>query len=87
MDATQLEQVVESLRSRLTPDHVRAQVDALLDQGEDIGGGVNAFRLMRHLLGGAAKSDQQVTWAYERLKPALREALEQVPSLYYFEGD
>jgi len=87
MDAAQLEQVVEALRSRLTPDYIRAQVDALLDQGEDIGGGVNAFRLMRHLLGEAAKSDQQVTWAYERLKPALREALEQVPSLYYFEGD
>ena len=87
MDAAQLEQRVESLRSRLTPDYVRTQVGELLDQGEDVGGGVNAFRLMRHLLGEAAKSDEQVTWAYERLKSALGEALEQIPSLYYFEGD
>jgi len=87
MDAAQLERTVESLRLRLKPDYVREQVGELLRQGEDVGGGVNAFRLMRHLLGEAAESDQQVTWAYERLKPALREALEQVPSLYYFEGD
>jgi len=29
----------------------------------------------------------EAVWAYERLKPALRLALEQIPSLYYFEGD
>jgi hypothetical protein len=71
----------------LTPAYVEAQVGELLRQGEDVGGGVNAFRLMRHLLGEAAGSDEQVTWAYERLKPALGAALEQVPTLYYFEGD
>jgi hypothetical protein len=87
MDVAQLERTVESLRLRLTPDFVRAQVDELLGQGEDVGGGVNAFRLMRHLLGKAAESDEQVTWAYERLKPALGAALDQVPTLYYFEGD
>ena len=47
----------------------------------------HAFRLIKHLLGGAALSDEQVTWAYAQLKPALGAALEQVPSLYYFEGD
>jgi len=31
--------------------------------------------------------DVEVAWAYERLKPALRMALEQVPSLYSFTGD
>ena len=31
--------------------------------------------------------DVEVAWAYERLKPALRTALEQVPSLYSFTGD
>jgi hypothetical protein len=87
MDVGQLEATVESLRLRLTPGFVLAQVDELLGQGEDVGGGVNAFRLMRHLLGEAAESDEQVTWAYERLKSALGAALEQVPSLYYFEGD
>ena len=59
----------------------------LLRQGEDVGGGVNAFRLIKHWLGALAEDDAQVRWAYERLKPALGAALEQVPSLYYFEGD
>ena len=82
-----LEQAVESLRHELTPAYVQVQVRELLRQGEDVGGGVNAFRLMRHLLGKAAESDEQVTWAYERLKSVLGAALEQVPTLYYFEGD
>ena len=82
-----LKQAVESLRGRLTPDFVEAQVRELLRQGEDVGGGVNAFRLIAHLLGGVAKSDEQVTWAYAQVKPALGAAVEQIPSLYYFEGD
>ena len=87
MGAGQLEQVVESLRRELTPAYVQTKVGELLREGEDVGGGINAFRLMRHLLGEAAQADEQVTWAYERLKPALGAALEQVPTLYYFEGD
>jgi len=87
MDRGRLEQAVESLEARLTPAYVRAQVSELLREGEDVGGGVNAFRLMQHLLGEAAERDEQVIWAYARLKPALGAALEQVPSLYYFEGD
>ncbi len=84
---TGLEATVESLRSRLTPAFVEAQVRELLRQGEDVGGGINAFRLIVHWLGALAKDDAQVRWAYERLKPALGAALEQVPPLYYFEGD
>jgi hypothetical protein len=87
MDAELLERTVESLRMRLTPGYVRVQVGALLRRGEDIGGGVNAFRLVRHLLGEAAETDAQVMWAYERLKTALGAALDRVPTLYYFEGD
>jgi hypothetical protein len=83
----QLEQVVESLWHELTPAYVQARVGELLREGEDVGGGVNAFRLMRHLLGEAAQTDEQVMWAYERLKPALGAALEQVPTLYYLYGD
>ena len=83
----QLEQAVESLQSRLTPSFVEAQVRELLRQGEDVGGGINAFRLIKHWLGSLAKNDVVVRWAYDRLKPALGAALEQVPSLYYFEGD
>jgi hypothetical protein len=81
------EQTVESIRSRLTPGFVETQVRDLLLQGEDVGGGINAFRLVKHWLGALAGDDAQVRAAYERLKPALGAALEQVPSLYYFEGD
>jgi hypothetical protein len=82
-----LSQIVESLQAGLTPEYVEAQVRALLRQGEDVGGGVNAFRLIKHWLGSLAASDVVVRQAYDQLKPALRAALEQVPSLYYFEGD
>ena len=82
-----LEQIVESLQSRLTPSFVEAQVRALLRQGEDVGGGINASRLIKHWLGARGENDVEVRWAYERLKPALGIALEQIPSLYYFEGD
>ena len=83
----ELERTVRSLQLRLAPRFVEGQVRELLRQGEDVGGGVNAFRLIQHLLGAQAENDAQVRWAYERLKPALRAALEQIPSLYYFEGD
>ena len=83
----QLEQTIESLQPRLTPSFVEGQVRELLRQGEDVGGGVNAFRLIKHWLGSLAENDVVVRWAYDRLKPALGAALEQIPSLYYFEGD
>ena len=87
MDADKLKEVVESLKCGMTPDFVEAQVRELLRQGEDVGGGVNALRLIRYWLGALGQNDVQATWAYDRLKPALGVALEQVPSLYYFEGD
>jgi hypothetical protein len=31
--------------------------------------------------------DVEAVWAYDQLKPAFRRAFEQIPSLYYFEGD
>ncbi len=80
-------QQIEALNRQLTPAFVEGAVRALLRQGEDVGGGVNAFRLVKHLLGNPSLRDAEVTWAYERIKPALRSALEQVSSLYYFEGD
>lgn len=83
----QLEQTIASLLDRLTPDFAEAEVRALLRQGEDVGGGVNAFRLIRHWLGALAGDDTSVRRVYERIRPALSRALEQVPSLYYFQGD
>ena len=82
-----LEQRTEKTLTQLTPPFVEAQVRALLHQGEDVGGGVSAARLVRHLLGGGPWDDIAVTRAYERLKPALSAALEQIPALYFFEGD
>ena len=87
MEDRQLVLAVGALARELTPAYVLARVCELLREGEDVGGGINAFRLMRHLLGEAAVSDEHVTWAYERLKPALRSALEHIPTLYYFQGD
>ena len=82
-----LKRAVESLQSRLTPGFVEARVRELLRQGQDVGGGINATRLIRHLVGDPAQGDVEVAWAYDRLRPGLRAALEQIPSLYYLEGD
>ena len=78
---------VEALKSRLTPAFVKETVQALMRQGEDVGGGINATRLARHLLGNPPLTDVEASWAYQHLKPVLRTAVEQVPSLYFFVGD
>jgi hypothetical protein len=82
-----LRQRVESIQTRLTPSFVEAQVRELLRQGEDVGGGVNAIRLVKYLVGDVGRGDVEATWAYDQLKPGLRAALEEIPALYYFEGD
>jgi hypothetical protein len=80
-------QRVASLQSRITPDFVRAEVETLLGEGQDVGGGVNAVRLIRRWVGDLARSDTRLMWACDRLEPQLRTALEDVPSLHFFEGD
>ena len=82
-----LHEAVESLAARMTSDFVEGQVRELLRQGQDVGGGINALRLIKHLLGNVGESDERARWAYDRLKPALGAALEGIPTLYYFEGD
>ncbi len=82
-----LREQVEALKSRLTPAFVEQAVRELLRQGEDVGGGINMHRLVKHLLGAPQLRDIEVVWAYDHLRPALRAALAQIPSLYYFEGD
>jgi hypothetical protein len=44
-------------------------------------------RLVKHLLGEPQMRDVEAVWAYDQLKLAFRQAFEQIPSLYYFEGD
>ena len=87
MEFDDLRVKVTSLQAALTPAYVASEVRALLREGEDVGGGVNAMRLIRRWLGDVAADEAQLTWGYMRLKPALRAALEDVPELYYFEGD
>jgi hypothetical protein len=87
MGGPSVEERIQWLLGQITPAFVEAEVGALMRQGEDVGGGVNALRLVRHLLGDAAPSDVSVAGAYEQFKPALREALQQLPELYFFEGD
>ena len=87
MPYKELRERVESLKPRLTPVFVEEAVRSLMREGEDVGGGVNAIRLGKHWFGESPLRDVELVWVYDHLKPALRAALAQVPSLYYFEGD
>ena len=82
-----LDRQIEDLRARMTPASVSDAVRKLLRQGEDVGGGINAIRMVKQLLGRPQLADEKAVWAYDRLKPALRTAFDQIPSLYFFEGD
>ena len=82
-----MEQKIEVLQLQLTPAFIENAVQTLLSQGEDVGGGVNALRLVKHLLGIPQMRDAEAVWAYDRLKPAFRRIFQQISSLYYFEGD
>ena len=84
--STELEQWVASIRCRLTPAYVQAEVQDLLRRGQDVGGGVNVARLIRRWIGERA-TDVEVTRVYAQLKSALAEALDAIPSLVFFEGD
>ena len=88
MSYTDLREMVESLQPQLTPMFLAALVTDVIDrEGEDVGGGVNALRLVKHLLSNPQMRDAEAVWAYDKLKPGFRVAFEQIPSLYYFEGD
>ena len=87
MSYSDLGQQVKALQAKLTPAFLESAVRTLLRQGEDVGGGINAVRLVKHLLESPQLRDVEAVWAYDRLKPALRAALAQILSLYYFEGD
>ena len=83
----ELRQRTEALRSRAAPEVLEEAVLTLWQQGEDVGGGVNADRLVRYLLEDPHLRDEDVVWAYDRLKPAFRATFEENPYFYYFEGD
>ena len=87
MKYRELGRQVEGVRALLTPAVLENACQELMRQGEDVGGGVNALRLVKHLLENPQMRDVEAVWAYGRLKPTFRQAFEQIPSLYYFEGD
>jgi hypothetical protein len=87
MSYKDLRQEIDTLQAQLTPAFVEDAVRTLMRQGEDVGGGVNMHRLVKHLLDEPHMRDVEAVWAYDQLKPAFRQAFEQIPSLYYFEGD
>lgn len=88
MTYKELRQQVQDLLLKLTPAFLDEAVSNLIrQQGEDVGGGVNAVRLVKHLLGDPQLRDVEAVWAYDRLKPAFRTAFEEIPYLHYFEGD
>lgn len=82
-----LRERVEDAESRATPARLEQAVRALLLEGEDVGGGINADRLVKFLLEDPRMADEDVARAYDRLKPAFRAAFGENPSLFYFEGD
>jgi hypothetical protein len=82
-----LRKKVEEVEARVTPIFLEEAVRTLLREGEDMGGGINADRLVKHLLDAPQLRDEDTVRAYERLRPAFRAAFEEIPSLFYFEGD
>ncbi|MBN1979608.1 MAG: hypothetical protein JW918_19610, partial [Anaerolineae bacterium] len=83
MSYSDLGRRVEALQKKLTLAFVENAVRTLLRQGEDVGGGINAVRLVKHLLENPALRDVEAVWAYDRLKPVLRAALADPPALLF----
>ena len=81
-----LEQSMASLEGKLTPTFVERAVRELLRQRQDGGSGVGVVTLVMHLAGDLTQRHADVTWMCDRLKPALRAALERNSSLKYVEG-
>lgn len=87
MSRRELKQKIEQLAATIDVPLVEQALRDLLRQGEDVGGGINTFRLICHLLGEPSLTDVEVVWAYRYLKPPIKAALEQLPTYQFFEGD
>ena len=88
MRQEELQESIERLQVDLSPDLVERSMNRLLaSEGEELGGGINAMRLVRYMLGEPELTDAQLVWAYDSVKSGLEVCLEEVPSLYYFSGD
>jgi hypothetical protein len=87
MSRRELKQKIEQLAATLDVSLVEQALNELLCQGEDVGGGINAFRLICHLLGEPSLTGVEVVWAYRYLKPPMMAAVEQLPAYEFVEGD
>jgi len=87
MSRKELKKRVEQTAAAIDAALIEKALRELMREGEDVGGGINAFRLVRYLLREENLSDVEVTWAYRYIKPPLQAALEQLPAYVFFEGD
>ena len=87
----ELRQRIEPLVSTVDTSKVERALQELERQGEDVGGGMSAFRLAQHLLarllGNSSLTETEVTWGYPYLKPAVVTAIEELPGYDLVEGD
>ncbi|MBC7252007.1 MAG: hypothetical protein H5T62_17235 [Anaerolineae bacterium] len=87
MSRKELKKKVEQTAAAIDAALIEKALRELMREGEDVGGGINAFRLVRYLLREENLTDVEVTWAYRYIKPPLQAALEQLPAYVFFEGD
>jgi len=88
MHKEELQRLIENLLARISTSMVEMKMNELLKkEGEELGGGINAMRLVRYLLGDPELPDPQLVWAYTAVKEKLEVCIEGTPKLYYFSGD
>jgi hypothetical protein len=87
----ELKQRIEALAPTVDAPEVENALQELQRQGEDVGGGINAFRLAEHLLRDLLQTpsltQDEVTWGYPYLKPAVVGALNELLGYELVEGD
>jgi hypothetical protein len=81
------EHEVDALLRKLTPEFLEGETWKLLRNFPDMDGGIDAFRLVRHLLDQPDLNDIQTGWAYQKIRPVFNTLFEHIPSLYFFTGD
>lgn len=84
---TKFEQAVDDFIQHLTPEYLEKETWNLLRTFPDKDGGIDGYRLVRHLLKDPNLDDIQTGWAYLQFRPVFRNLFDQIPSLYYFTGD
>ena len=84
---SELAESVEQFLAKITPQTLEGEIWKLLRTAPDADGGIDAYRLVRHLLGRPDLNNIQTGWAYQRIRPVFMDIFEQIPSLVFFTGD